>query len=132
MSKNQSLSDQLQDVFEKILKGHITNQMIAEVFSRLRLKDYNYTDIKTALLKAGDIEPTIKTEVYTREEIMRIFNWEDRALAENLKKWGLPHSSKKKYYDIASIHEAAKKAGWRHDAENGLWFKPKPNKKISS
>jgi len=127
MYKNLSLSEKLEDVFEKILKGHITNKMIAEVFSSLKLKGYNYTDIKNALLSAGDLEPSIKTDVYSRDQIKKIFNWEERALQENLKKWKLPHSSKNKLYKKEAIKAAAENAGWSY--HDGAWWKPRPKRK---
>lgn len=118
-----SLKDQCESVFESILKGTITVEMIAQVFSNLKAKGYNYSEIKTALLDAGDREPQIETDIYTRQDLMRIFNWQDRSLRDNLLLWGLPHLWKT--YKKVVIHEAASKAGWVYSTEWGAWQKPR-------
>lgn len=122
----ESLNDRCESVFESILKGTTTVEMIAQVFSNLKAKGYNYSEVKTALLKAGVLEPQIETDTYTRQDLMRIFNWQDRSLRDNLLGWGVPHLLKT--YKKSDIHEAASKAGWVYSAEWGAWQKPRPKK----
>lgn len=118
-----SLREKLEQVFEHILEGHITNQMIAEVFVKLEGKGYVYSDIKNSLHSAGDIVNRIPRDFYSREDIMRDFNWGERAMQENFKKWNLPYSAKHKLYTRTLIEMTAINFGWKQ--LNGSWIKPK-------
>lgn len=123
MTKGTSLTEMLQNLFEHILKGNITTRTIAETFINLERKGYVYSDIKNALHSAGDIVNTIPRDFYSREQIMRDFSWGERAMHENLKKWGLPSSSKHNTYTKTEIETAAIHFGWTQ--ANGKWIKPK-------
>jgi hypothetical protein len=123
--KPETLTEKLYEVFSKICENKLSDKTIAEAFAKLRAEGKQPEDIKLALLRAGDLENSIPKNVYTRNDLKKIFNWEERALKENLEKWGLPTSSRIPSYSKESIHKAAEAAGWREDKENGAWIRPR-------
>lgn len=119
MKKFQNLSEQCEHVFEEIIKGNLTDETLAKVFSNLKGKGLNYSDAKLALLRAGDLESRMETDIITRDEIGHLFNWGERSVRDNLQKWGLPLL---RIYKRNEIFEKAKAANWRCDEKYG-WIK---------
>ena len=116
----QSLEERCEFVFKNIIKGNITAEMIANVFRKLKLANLNYSDLKNTLLRAGDLEPNIPSNVYFREEICRLFNWSDRTFRDNMRKWELELLP---YYSKDLIEDVAQQNGWRF--RDGRWVPPK-------